>query len=128
MIYSFNYATELGGVRLEANVEIGESDPGDRYTPPSGPEITVENKRVLTDDPKRPYFFHPQIFMVRGNGLNKKRRLLPAPIADEVETWLLDKKSDDIVEEASFDHQCAMDDAAEDRAEARRDYYMEQGL
>ena len=111
---------------LEARLSITDGDRGDRYTPPSGPEIEIDSIKVNKpcDDGSRPCYYRSLIYMVhtRKNGTTIKR-LLPAEVADKVEDYLHKEREDDILEEASGQMECAMDDAADDR---RKNYNEDQ--
>ena len=125
MIYTFCCEGALVEHELEAKLDIGPSDPGDRWTPPSGPEIEIDTVKVdkPCDDGSRPYYYRCLIYMLRRRKDGKIiKRLLPAQVADGVADYLHEKREDDIIEQASEDYEddkaCAMEDER-DRREDR---------
>ena len=126
MIFTFCCEGALNEHELEAKLDIGRGDPGDRWTPPSGPEIEIDTVKVdkPCDDGSRPYYYRCLICMLRRRKDGKMiKRLLPAQVADEVDDYLHEKREDDILEQASEDFAGDMDDAADDR---RKSYNEDQ--
>jgi hypothetical protein len=100
--FPFTVDTARGSADLEAMLDISGGDPGDKYTPPSGPDIEVQSKLVYRADPKHPlgpYYYRNYIYAVRG----LKKRLLPAEVADKIGAYLIEKRFDDILE---YQYEC----------------------
>ena len=116
--HSFSCEGALTEHDLEVKLDIGEPDPGDSWTPPSGPEIDIETVKVNKpcDDGSRPYYYRCLIYMVHTRkDKTVIKRLLPAQVAYKVADYLHEEREDDILEEASGQRECEMDDAADDR-------------
>jgi hypothetical protein len=119
-MYTFTYDETKSGREhyLAAEVTASEGDRGDYYTPPSGPEIEIDSKKVAHGSNFR---YHSLVYMVNG----KKRRLLSFDLANEIADWLIENQYDEMLESESFDFDAMRAEAQCERAEARRDALLD---
>jgi hypothetical protein len=113
MIYRFFMEGAKAEHEFEAVVSVTAGEIGDRWTPPSGPEIEVESHKVYDGDRS---YYRAQVFMIRG----KRRRLLEGCLADKVADLLLDHHHDNIIEQDADASAGAREEAAEAAWEMRR--------